>query len=138
MSFFPSNLLSSLTQIRGHMTGSSPPSPPRFVRYILIARRLPLFLPSSTRVELCLTHAKRSQQLILFTFFKNNFKISPRRDSNSRTNTIRGLLLLLLHHRGDTTHTREAAHIQWLTLVRTLIPQSECRNVCTYQVYIMN
>ena len=32
-------------------------------------RRFQLFLPSSTRVELCFTHARRSQQLILFSFF---------------------------------------------------------------------
>ena len=38
-----------VTQIRGHITGSFPPFPLRFVRYIFIARRFPLsFLPSST------------------------------------------------------------------------------------------
>ena len=37
-----------------------------------------------------------------FFFFANKFKISPRRDSNSRTNTssLRGLPLLIVH-RGD-------------------------------------
>ena len=40
------------TQIRGHIAGSFPPSPPRFVPCIFIARRFQLFLPSSTRVEL--------------------------------------------------------------------------------------
>ena len=45
-----------------------------------------------------------------FYFLRNNFDISPRRDSHSRTNTIRGLLPL--DYRGDTTHTGEAAHIQ--------------------------
>ena len=45
--------------------------------------------------RIVLTHTRRSQQLILF-------KISPRRDSNSRTNTrsVRGLPLSLVH-RGD-------------------------------------
>ena len=53
--FFSLSLL-VVTQIRGHITGHSPPSPPRFVPCIFIARRLQLFLPSSTRVELsCLS-----------------------------------------------------------------------------------
>ena len=38
-----------VTQIRGHIARPSPPSPLRFVPFILIARRP--FLPSSTRVE---------------------------------------------------------------------------------------
>ena len=39
------------------------------------------------------THARPSQQLIPFFIFANKFRISPRRDSNSQTNTssIRGL-----------------------------------------------
>ena len=40
------------SQIQGHVAGSSPPSPVRFVPSIFTARRLELFLPSSTRVEL--------------------------------------------------------------------------------------
>ena len=36
--------------------------------------------------RIALTHARRSQQLVLF-FRTNKLKISPRRDSNSRTNT---------------------------------------------------
>ena len=60
--FFQSHLLSSpffslslllVTQIRGHLTCFSP-SPLRFVPWIFIARKFQLFLPSSTRVELCL------------------------------------------------------------------------------------
>ena len=59
--FFSSHLLSSpffslsllvVTQIRGHIAGSSPSSPLRFVPFIFIARRLQPFFPSSTRVEL--------------------------------------------------------------------------------------
>ena len=42
------------TQIRGHLAGSSPPSPPRFVPCIFITRIFQLFLPSSTCVELCM------------------------------------------------------------------------------------
>ena len=54
---------SIVTQIRGgHIAGSSPPSPLRFVPSTLIARRL---LPSSTRIELC-PPTLGTQQLILF------------------------------------------------------------------------
>ena len=56
-------------------------------------------LPSSTRVELCLPTlgALSSYPFFIFAY---KFKISPRRDSNSRTNTssIRGIPLV---HRGD-------------------------------------
>ena len=63
--FVPSHLLHSpffslsilvVTQIRGHIARSSPPSRLLYVRLvpcILIARGPKLFLPSSTRVELC-------------------------------------------------------------------------------------
>ena len=48
--------------------------------------------------RIVLTHARRSQQLILFFFFlfATKCKISPRRDSKTRTNTssIRGLPLV--------------------------------------------
>ena len=52
----PSFSLSLLvvTQIRGHIADASPPSPLGFVPCIFIARRFQLFLPSSTRVQLCL------------------------------------------------------------------------------------
>ena len=43
-----------VTQIRGHIAGSSPPYPLRFVPCISIARRLQPFLAPSTRVELML------------------------------------------------------------------------------------
>ena len=52
-SFYSLSLL-VVTQIRGHIAGSSPPSPLRFVPRIFIAKIFQLFLPSSTRVELCL------------------------------------------------------------------------------------
>ena len=99
-----------VTQIRGHIiAGSLPPYPLRFVPCIFIARRFQLFLPSSTRVELCLlTHTlgALSSWSFFIIIFANKFKISPRRDSNSQTNTatcsgsIRGLPLLIVH-RGD-------------------------------------
>ena len=55
----PSSHLSLLdvTQIRGHIADSSPPSPLRFVPCISIARGFQLFLPWSIRVELCLQWA---------------------------------------------------------------------------------
>ena len=67
-------LLLSLPPSRNSDPGShsrlfSPPYPLRFVPCNFIGRRFQLFLPSSTRVELCFTHARRSQQLILFSFF---------------------------------------------------------------------
>ena len=52
--------------------------------------------------RIVLTHARGARSSWSFSsfFFANKFKISPRRDSNSRTNTnsIRGLPLV---HRGD-------------------------------------
>ena len=106
---FSSHLLSSpfyylsllvVTQIRGHIAQALlPPYPLRFVPCIFIARRFQLFLPSSTRVELCLPTLGALSSWSFF-IFANKFKISPRRDSNSRINTssIRGLPLV---HGGD-------------------------------------
>ena len=58
--------------------------------------------------RIVLTHTRRSQQLIHLLFLQINSKISPRRDSNSRTNTssIRGLPLV---RRGDryTSYVRD-------------------------------
>ena len=44
--------LVAVTQIRGHIAGSYPPSPLRIMPLIFIAKILQPFLPSSTRVEL--------------------------------------------------------------------------------------
>ena len=91
-SFSPSILV--VTQIRGHIAGSPPPYPLRFVPCIIIARRCQPFLSSLTRVELRLpTLGVRSS--LSFFIFANNFKILPLRDSNSWTNTssIRGVPL---------------------------------------------
>ena len=115
--FFPSYLLSSrfcslfllvVTQIRGHMTGSSPlPTTVRALHFYREKISALASLVDSRRIVL--THARRSQQLILFFIFANKLKISPRRDSNSRTNTssIRGLPLV---HRGE--------RLDWYTLIQ--------------------
>ena len=86
-----------VTQIRGHMQALVPPSPLRYVPCSFIARRFQLFPSSSTRVELRLPTLRvgaRSWSFFPF-FYANKFEISPRRDSNSRINTmnssIRGL-----------------------------------------------
>ena len=73
-------------------------SPPlHYGSYLLSREDFSSFLVDSRRIVL--PHSRRSQQLILF-FFANKFKISPRRDSKSRTNTrsIRGVPLV---HRGE-------------------------------------
>ena len=48
-----SSPLPFVTQIRGHIAGTPPPFPLRCVPSSFIARRVQQFLPSSTRVELC-------------------------------------------------------------------------------------
>ena len=85
--------------MRGHIAR---PYPLRFVPCVFIARRFQLFLPSSTRVELFSPTLGALSSWSFFYFCKKN-KISPRRDSNSRTSTrsIRGLPLI---HRGDRTY----------------------------------
>ena len=63
-----------------------------------------------------LTHARRFQQLILF-YFANEFKISLRRDSNSRANTriIRGLPLV---HRGNRCYKLKLYVVHIISYVR--------------------
>ena len=98
-----------VTQIQGHIAGFSSPLPTK-VRALHFSREKISALPSSTRVELCLLTlgALSSWSSFFYHFFfifANRFKISPRRDSNSRTNTInssiRGLPLV---HRGDVLY----------------------------------
>ena len=92
-----------VTQMRGHIAGSSSP-PSTTVRALLFHREMILSISSLVDSgRIVLTHARRSQQLILFLFLQKNIKISPRRDSNSRTNTssIRGLPLF---HRDDLVY----------------------------------
>ena len=113
--FFPSNLLSSPFFSLPPSRTSGPglhnirlfPPLPATVRALHFYREKISAISSLVDSRRMLTHAinRRSQQLILVLFccfFANEFKISPRRDSNSRTNTIdssiRGLPLV---HRGD-------------------------------------
>ena len=112
--FPPSHLLSSpffflsllvVTQIRGHLAGSSPPLPTT-VRALHLYREKTSSLSSLVDLRrTVLTHARRSQQLLILFFFANKFRILPRRDSNSRTNTINSINSsirgLPLDHRGD-------------------------------------
>ena len=90
-----------VTQIRGHIAGPPPPFPLRYNNtFVFIARMIKHFLPSTTRVEItcyyyCTHAARRPQQLIIFCIFCifcNKVKISPRRESKSRTNasSVRG------------------------------------------------
>ena len=88
-------------QIQGHIAGSSP-SRQRFAFFI--ARRFQLFLPSSTRVELCLpTLGALGKELLIIFVFANIFQISPwagleLQDQHYRQGAFRGLPL---DHRGD-------------------------------------
>ena len=77
--------LQVVTQIRGHIAGSSSSSPIRFVPCIIIAKIFRFFSPSSTRVELYLPTVGALRSFL--HIFANKFKILPRRDSNSRINT---------------------------------------------------
>ena len=72
--FLPSHLFLALlfslpptvvvTQIRGHIAGSSPPSPPGFLPCVFIARRFQLFLPWSP--------PRRTVHVINIIFFCTN------------------------------------------------------------------
>ena len=77
-----------VTQIRGHIAGSSPPLPTTVSALYFYREKISALSSLVDSSRIVLTHARCSQQLILFYFFENKFKISPRRDSNSRTNTI--------------------------------------------------
>ena len=92
---YPSYLLSSPFYSLSPSRNSDPGSHSRLffppthygscLAFFFIARRFQLFLPSSTRVEWCfLTHARRSQQLLIFFLFL---------PINSKS-----------HHRGIRTH----------------------------------
>ena len=95
--------LPPITQIRGRIASSFPPLPTTVRSLHFYREKNPALSSLVDSHRIVLTHARRSQQLILFFTLVNNFKISPRRDSNSRINTsssIRGLPLLIVH-RGD-------------------------------------
>ena len=89
--FFPSHLLSSpffslsllvVTQIRGHIAGSSPPLPTTVRALHFYREKISALSSLVDSRRIVLTHARRSQQLIFFVVVANEFKISPRRDSN--------------------------------------------------------
>ena len=88
-------------QIRGHIAGSSPPLPTTVRALHFYREEISALSSLVDSPRIVLTHARRSQQLIPFFIFAKKIKISPRRDSNSRINTIsssiRGLPLV---HRG--------------------------------------
>ena len=67
-----------VTQIRGHIAGPFPP-PPTTVRALHFYReKIQLFVPSSTRVELCLpTLGALSSWSIFFLFLQMNSKSRP-------------------------------------------------------------
>ena len=108
--FFPSHLLSSpfyllsllvVTQIRGHIAGSFPPLPTTVRALHFYREKISALSSLVDSRRIVLTHARGALSSWSFSFFfSNKFKISPRRDSNSRTNTssIPGLPLV---HRGD-------------------------------------
>ena len=99
---FSSHLLTSpfspslvATQIRGHIAGSSLPLPTTVRALHFYREKISALSSLVDSRRIVLIHARRS-----FYMSANKFKISPRRDSNSRTNasSIRGLPLI---HRGD-------------------------------------
>ena len=70
---FLSLLLIVITQIRGHIAGSSAPLPTTVVAFIFMARRLQSLHLSSTRVEsrILTTGALRSRPFYIFTINSN-------------------------------------------------------------------
>ena len=101
--FFSSHLLCSFAPIflspfysrhsdPGHTSCSCTPLPTAVFVCIIFPKRFQFFLPSWTRVELCLPTVGALSSWSFF-IFANKFKISPREDSNSPTKSsnIRGL-----------------------------------------------
>ena len=75
-------------QIRGHIAGSFRPLPTTVRAQHYYRENISSLSSLVDWRRIVLTHARRSQRLILFlSFFANKFQISPPRDSNSRTNT---------------------------------------------------
>ena len=83
-----------VTQIRGRIAGSSPPLPTTVRALHFYREKISALSCLVDSHRIVLTHARRSQQLILFVC-ANKFKSLSPQDSNSRTNTsiIRGLPL---------------------------------------------
>ena len=82
--YFLSLVLIVLTQIRGDIAGSSPPSPLRFVPCIFIARRLQPLLPSSTHVGLRLPYPRYALSEVMPFLFQRVCNFSSRWGLNSR------------------------------------------------------
>ena len=86
-----------IPQIRGHITGASPLLPSRIRALLFYHEKISVLSSLVDSRRVLLTHARRSQHLVrvFLFFFANQLTASPRRDSNSRTNTssIRGLPL---------------------------------------------
>ena len=86
----PGILFIVVTQIRGDIAGSTPPSPLRFVPCIFYREKISALSSLVDSRRIVPTHAinRRSQQFILLYIFANKFRTSPRRDSISRTSTF--------------------------------------------------
>ena len=87
--FFPSHLLSSpfyylsrlvVTQIRGHIAGSSPPLTTTVRALHFYREKISALSSLVNSRRIVLTHARCSQQFDHFFVFANNFKISPRQE----------------------------------------------------------
>ena len=104
--FFPFSLL-VVTQIRGHVAGSSPSFPRRFVPCIYIAYNISDLSSLVGSRRTVPTHARRSQHLILFlkSLPINSESHHGGIHSNSRINTVNSINSsirgLPLYHRGD-------------------------------------
>ena len=113
--FFPSHLLSSpfyslpllvVTQIRGHIAGSSPPLPTTVRALHFYREKISALSSLVDQRRIVLTHARRSQQLIFFfsflffSFFANKIQnlTTAEFELTDNTSSIRGLPLV---HRGD-------------------------------------
>ena len=123
-----SHSLPVVTQIRGHIAGSPSPSPLRYVPSFLSREEFSAFssLVDSRRI-VPIHAARRSQQLILVFFctFTNKVKISPRWESDSRTNasSIRGQPLFFSH-----TSTSQLLDKPW-SQVWSLLPPGACLQI---------
>ena len=88
-----------VTQIRGHIAGSSPLSTAVRALHFFSRQDFSSFFPRQLASN-CAYQRSALSAVDFFSFFlANKFKSSPRRDSNSRTNasSIRGLPLLIVH-----------------------------------------
>ena len=112
-----------VTQIRGDIAGSSLLS--TTVRALQCYREKISDISSlADSRRNVLTHARRSQQLILFILANK-----PRRDSNSRTDTTSSIRRLPLNHRGDCAEITVSNAILFIETTR-------CTATFSYYYYI--